>query len=192
MKSLLLSAISTGHPVFTRTSTRRNRLEPVIGVFPEIVGGIDEDRVARAPRVAHARLGRRDDLADHLGDDVGVADPVRPGARDRATGVRADDAGTEFGRDLDELAGRHPAHVSLIRSAPSPTARRATSLRHVSTLMSRSGYRSRIAATNGTTRRISSAGVDDVTGPGLHPADVDQVGTLVDGPVDGRHRRVVA
>ncbi len=60
-------------------------------------------------------------------------------------------------------AGSHPAHVSLMSSAPAATASRATAPRHVSTETTRCGCLSWTAAMNGTTRSISSA--TDTSGP---------------------------
>ena len=56
-----------------------------------------------------------------------------------------------------------------MRSAPTSHTARATSLRHVSTLMTRSGYSPRTASTNPTTRRISSAASISAPGAALMP-----------------------
>ena len=80
MKSLLLSAINTGHPVFTRMSTATQQFEPVVGVLPEIMGGIDQYRVLGTP-AATAFSAAATTVSVDLGDDIGVADPMRAGAR---------------------------------------------------------------------------------------------------------------
>ncbi len=106
-------------------------------------------------------------------------------------GVRTHEAGAVPRRPPRPATGSHPGPGVVDQVGPGLAGRPATSPRQVSTLITRSGYRSRTATTNGTTRRISSSTVDFRTDPGLHPADVDQVRTLGHGQVHRVQRGAV-
>ena len=73
-----------------------------------------------------------------------------------------------------------PGIIDEVRAGPGHG--RGHLARQVSTLIATSGWASLIAATSPATRRISSAASTSATGPGLHAADVDDVGPRRDGP----------
>ena len=164
-------------------------LQRVVGVLAEVVRRVDQDPVGRVRRPRPPARPARSRWR-----------PRRPPRRRRRPGAgRCAAAGRRRGcrpaprRSAATAAspGSEPCQASLSRSAPASQTARPTPARQVSTLIARRGCRRRTAATNGATRRTSSASVDLLAGPGLDPADVDDRGALVDRPVDRGHRGVV-
>ena len=114
MKSLLDRAISTGQPVATSSPVRCTSSRLCQVFLPKSWVGSMSTPARGTPRATIRSRGGRG-LLDDRGDHVGVADPVRVGPRHRTPGVRADDAGTEPGRDLGQGGvGARPGVVDQV------------------------------------------------------------------------------
>ena len=75
MKSLLDSAISTGHPVSTSSSSRRSSSRPCQVFLPKSCARVDQDALLRHAERSTIRSAWATSSVDHVGDDVGVAAP---------------------------------------------------------------------------------------------------------------------
>ena len=166
-KSLFDTATSTGHPVAARSAVRRvNSSECQVFLPKSCAGsmtmrsGLTPAATARSASAASEEITAdvRCGWAARCGRCRGASPPAcaqtRPRSCSAATRARS---------------GSAPPQASLSRSAPAAATAAPTGARQVSTLSTAPGWRSRSAATTGTTRRISSATVTSSPGPALTP-----------------------
>ena len=101
MKSLLDTATSTGQPVAASSPSRRVISSECRVFLPKSWAGSMRIASRRTPE-GDGALGLGRHVRDDVGDDVVVADAVRPGARLEAAGVRAHQADAVRGGDLGQ------------------------------------------------------------------------------------------
>src|SRR5215468_6463242 len=166
-KSLFDAATSTGHPVPARSAVRRVSSSECQVFFPKSCAGSMTIRSARTP-AATARS------ASAVSD--AITWPVRSGWAGRCGRVRgaappacAQTRPRSWAAATCARPGSAPPQASLSRSAPAAATASPTGARQVSTLMTTEGCLARSAATNGTTRRISSATLTSSPGPAFTP-----------------------
>ena len=167
------------------------RLQAVPGVLPEVVPGIDQDRLPRAPPgTRRARPGR--------------ASPAgcRPSRRRRRPGAAGSAARrlpacvhtspAPYRAATSASRGSTPPQASFSRSAPASQTASPTSCRQVSTLITTSGKRA--AHLGDETDRAARLlrGGDLLARARLHPADVDDGRALGHRLLHARERGLVA
>ena len=184
-KSLLDNETSTGQPVATSSPSRRVASSECQVFLPKSwPGSIRTGPGARRAATARSASGGR---------TVRRCRPPRrrtpPGAAGSAaasppawvhTSAAPNSAATSAS------PGSTPPQASLSRSAPASQQPRADLVPPGVDADHQVGVRGRTAATNADGPPDLLGRVDLVAGPGLHPADVDDVGALVDGPVAPR------
>ena len=106
--------------------------------------------------------------------------------RCHAAGVGAHEPGAVLGRNSGQVGIRSTPRV-IEDGRPGPQTAAPTSCRQVSTLIGRSGYASRTAATKSRVRVDLLGDIDLVTWGGLDSADIDDVGPVTDDVVHSLH-----